>query len=271
MAMDRLKDASGALKESLGHFRIDQITQARWDAYAKNRKTRPRGKNDPAKHKPEPVSPGTLRREFNVLRAALRRAWKDGLLKLPPVLEPPADSAPRDQYLTKEEARKLVAACVTPHVKVFLSLAIYTGARKASILSLTWDRVNFDLGTVDFQEPRRPITKKRRAIVPMNSQLRAILEEANKVKTCDFVVEYGGGSVLKGLRWSFKRLCKRAGLSWEPKPHHLKHSAVSWLAMAHVPIDQAADLVATDASTLRRVYRKFDPTYLRGVAAALEL
>ena len=40
--------------------------------------------------------------------------------------------------------------------------------------------------------------------------------------------------------------------------------------MDHVPIDQAADWLATDPATLRRTYRKFDPTYLKAVAGALD-
>lgn len=43
------------------------------------------------------------------------------------------------------------------------------------------------------------------------------------------------------------------------------------MAMAKVPIDQAGDWLATDPKTLRRVYRKFDPDYLREVTSALSL
>jgi len=53
--------------------------------------------------------------------------------------------------------------------------------------------------------------------------------------------------------------------------HHIKHSVISWLAMDRIPIEQAADLVATDPATLRRTYKKFDPAYLRPVTGALEM
>jgi integrase len=273
-AIDRLEDAAKALAAVLGHLRVDQVNQDQWDRYAAARVTKPRGKPTPekvAKHKPRPVASGTLRREFNVLRAALRLAWKDGYLVKPPALEAPADSAPRDRYLSKDEARKLIAACITPHVGTFVALAVYTGARKGSILSLTWDRVDFRTGMIDFQEPGRRLTSKRRGIVPMNDGLRAQLEQARQAAVSDYVVEFGGGPVPKGLRWSFRRLCQRAGLTWIPTPHHLKHSVASWMAMEGVAIDQAADYLATDPRTLRRVYRKFDPAYLRPVANALNL
>lgn len=268
-AADRLHDAAGALNASLGHFRVDQVTQARWDTYAAERVTRPRPRQ--VNHVPKPVSTGTLRREFNVLRAALRLAWKDGYLPRPPSLEAPADSAPRDRFLSREEARRLIDAAKSPHVRVFVALAVSTGARKGSILSLTWDQVDFARGMVDFQEPGRVLTGKRRACVPMTELLRTTLVDAHKIRQSDYVVEYGGGPVPTGLRWSFRKLCVAAEIGWQPTPHHLKHSVASWFAMAGVPIDQAADWLATDPRTLRRTYRKFDPTYLRSVTGALEL
>lgn len=270
-AVERMKDCVKALNRVLGHLRVDQINQMQWDRYTAARMTQPPARGDAAKHVPRPVSTGTLRREFNVLRAALRLAWKDDYLIKPPTLEAPSDSAPRDRYLTKTEAKALIGACITPHVRTFLSLAIYTGARKGSILSLTWDRVNFATGIIDFQEPGRRITGKKRAIVPMGTSLRAELEAAHAEANGPFVVQLHGKAVPNGLRWSFEKLCERAKLTWRPTPHHIKHSVASWFAMEGIPIDQAADWLATDPKTLRKTYRKFDPAYLRSVAGALEL
>ncbi len=269
IAYDRLEGAAKALRVAIGDLRVDQVTQARWDRYAADRVTRPRPKQKA--FKPQPVSSSTLRREYNVLRAALRLAWKDGYLVKPPAIQPPAETAPRDRYLTKQEARRLIEAAKTPHVKVFVALAVFTGARRGSILALTWDRVDFERGMIDFQEPGRPLTKKRRSMVPITDQLLPLLQHASEQRIGDYVVEYEGKKVPHGLRWSFKRLCQAAGLTWQPTPHVFKHSVASWMAMDRVPIDQAADWLATDPATLRRTYRKFDPAYLRPVAASLKL
>ena len=271
VALNRLQEAAKALNLALGHLRVDQVTQARWDEYAANRVTRLPRRGNPETHIPRPIATGTLRREFNCLRAALRLAWKDKFLTHPPTLTPPPEGAPRDRYLTKDEARRLIDAAETPHIRAFVALAFYTGARKGSILSLTWDRVFFATGMVDFQEPGRQLTSKRRATVPMNDSLRAELERIKPFAQTDHVIEYNGFAVPFGLRWSFNRLCIRAKLDWRPTPHHIKHSVASWMAMAGVPIDQTSDWLATDAATLKKVYRKFDPTYLRSVAKALEL
>lgn len=263
-ALKRLEEATVPLEEALGHLRIDQIDQKRWDAFAAGR-CKKRGEAN------IPISPGTLRREFNVLRAALRRAWKDGYLLRPPEIEPPRDSAPRDRFLTKEEARRLIDAAQTPHVRLFMALAIYTGARKGSILALTWDRVHWTTNMIDFQEPGRALTRKRRATVPMTKALREEMEAAFDERNGDYVVNWHGKPIPTGLRWSFNKACERAGLTWKPTPHHLKHSLASWFAMDGVPIDQTSDWLATDPQTLRRVYRKFDPSYLKNIAEGFKL
>jgi len=266
-ALKRLEEAVVPLAHAMGHLRVDQIDQRIWDRYATTRYRKPR-KDDT---QPMLVSPGTLRREFNVLRATMRRVWKDGFLVRPPEIEPPRDSAPRDRYLTKAEARRLLDACDTPHVRTFMAIAMYTGARKGSILALTWDRVHWETGMIDFQEPNVALTGKRRSVVPMTRALRTELEKALRLENGDHVVHWGGKAIPTGLRWSFAKACERAGLTWKPTPHHLKHSVASWFAMDRVPIDQAADWLATDPATLRRVYRKFDPSYLRSIADDFEI
>lgn len=263
-AIKRLEEAVIPLADAFGHLRIDQIDQKRWDGYAAGRVKKTGGEN-------VPVSAGTLRREFNVLRAALRRAWRDGFLVRPPEIEPPRDSAPRDRFLTKDEARRLIDAAKTPHVRLFMALAIYTGARKGSILALTWDRVHWATNMIDFQEPGRALTRKRRATVPMTKALRGEMEAAYAGRDGDYVVNWHGKPIPTGLRWSFSKACERAGLTWKPTPHHLKHSLASWFAMDGVPIDQTSDWLATDPQTLRRVYRKFDPSYLKNIAEGFKL
>ncbi|WP_061500356.1 site-specific integrase [Acetobacter malorum] len=266
-ALQRLQEAVVPLEKAMSHLRVDQIEQRIWDQYVVTRVRKPRkGEEGPVS-----VSPGTLRREFNVLRATMRRVWKDGFLLRPPEIEPPRDSAPRDRFLSKEEARRLLDVCETQHVRTFMAIALFTGARKGSILALTWDRVHWKTGLIDFQEPDRPITNKRRAVVPMTRILREELEKAQSTANGPYVVQWHGKPVPTGLRWSFAKACARAGLTWKPTPHHIKHSVASWFAMDRVPIDQAADWLATDPLTLRRVYRKFDPSYLRSIADGFEL
>jgi len=164
----------------------------------------------------------------------------------------------------------IVRGASSPHVQLFIAIALGTGARSRSILDLTWDRIDFEQGRIDFQEPGRPVTKKRRGIVPMNVQIRTLLTEARLAAQTGHVIEWNGRPIKAGIRWPFAKAVKCANLAEDVTPHVLKHSAASWLAMEVIPLSQAADMLATDEITLRRVYRKFDPDYLASAASALE-
>lgn len=241
------------LRRELGHLRPDQIDQRRWNRYAETRA----------------VSAGTLRRERNVLVAAFNLAKRTRRVDAVPAIEPPAAPQPRERYLTREEADRLLGAFVSPHARLLYTICLYTGCRKGQALALTWDRVDFANNRIDFNEPGRPLTVKRRAVVPMGPKLRAAMEEAYQTRTIDHVIEYAGRPA-KRVRWPFNRAREKAGLGKDVTPHVLKHTAISWLAIAGVPIERAADLTATDPKTLWKVYRKFDPEYLRDAVAALE-
>lgn len=246
-AYKRLQEAVVPLKAHLGHFRPDQIDQRRWDRYGAARK----------------VSAGTLRRERNVLVAAFNLAS----LKLK--IKPPAPPPPRDRYLTRAEADKLLSAFESHHARLLYTICLYTGCRKGQALELTWERVDFTANRIDFNDPDKPVTVKRRAVVPMGPKLRLCMEEAYRVRTIDAVIEYNGERATR-VRWPFLRARQKAGLGRDVTPHVLRHTAASWLAMAGRPIDEAADLLACDPVTLRRVYRKWNPDYLKSAVLALE-
>jgi hypothetical protein len=55
-----------------------------------------------------PRSPGTVRRELGVVRAAINLAHKNGLLTRPVAVELPERPEPRDRWLTRTEAAHLI-------------------------------------------------------------------------------------------------------------------------------------------------------------------
>src|SRR5690606_29945720 len=85
----------------------------------------------------------TILKEINVVRQALNWRKIGGAS-----FEAPPAPQPRDRYLTKDEYRRLLDGCAQPHVRLFVVLALATAARKAALLQLTWDRVDFDRGHI---------------------------------------------------------------------------------------------------------------------------
>ena len=248
---DRFKAHWTALEPHFGHRLGKALTRDDCRQYALARKE-------------AGYSPSTIKTDLELLRACLR--WRYG--SEAPALWIPPPSKPREAWLTKEQARALVDATDTPHIKLFLILGFATGARASAILDLTWDRIDFTHGTIDFRPSGRHQTNKRRTVVPMNAIARPALEEAYRGRLTGHVIEYNGkpvGSVKKAIQ----RLAERTGLP--VSPHVLRHTCAVWMAQADVPMQKIAQYLGhTSTRVTEAVYARFSPSFMQDAGAAAE-
>jgi len=244
-----------AIAPAVGHLRPDQITREWCRDHAA--KERAKGRAD-----------GTIRKQLGLLSAICR--WSDR--NSPAIIEMPPMPAPRERYLTRDEAARLIDAtsgsAYQPHIKLFIILALCTGARMSAVLELTWGQIDFVRGEINLG---KSVGNKGRARVPMNTSARRALEEAYEGRLTDeAVVEYAGGPV-KSIKKGFSLACKRAGLEGV-HPHVLRHTAAVWMAEAGVPMAEIAQYLGHSSPNVTyRTYARYSPTYLRGAAEALEL
>ena len=157
------------------------------------------------------------------LRSCLN--WAESRRKIPwaPHIWVPRKPDPRDTVMTEDEVLLLIDNCVVPHVRLFTILAITTAGRSTAILELTWDRVDFDLGTIDLnlKEVIDPLTKKARkgrSKVKMTEEARQALLEAKEGARTDSVIEWNDAAVLC-IRKGFQGAVARAGLAPTITPH----------------------------------------------------
>jgi integrase len=203
------------------------------------------------------------------LRSALKWAESKNLIDRAPKIYRPERPAPRDDRLTRDQIGIFLAHCTFPHVKLFVTLAVTTGARMSAILQLTWDRVDFDRGTIVYRDPEQGRTKKGRATVPINDMARAALLEAQRGALTPFVVEWAGSRVVS-IKKGLASVGKRCGLPWVTA-HVFRHSAATAMAERGVPMAEIAQFLGhADSRITERVYARFSPTYLRRAADALE-
>lgn len=210
------------------------------------------------------AAPGTVRTELEYLRACLNLRYGRGNSH---VWTPPA-SAPRDRYLTREEVDRLCEHVGTPHVRLFIILAITTGARMSALLELRWDQVDFKHRTINFNQVSREQTNKRRPEVPLNSRAYAALEEASQGALTDFVIEWDSQPV-KSIKKAIRMAAKRSGVPCSP--HVFRHTAGVWMAQADVPLQKISQFLGhTSARVTERTYARYSPSFMKDAAAALE-
>lgn len=239
------------LEPHFGHLRHDQVNRQLCRDYTDKRLV-------------DGVKSATIARELCVLKSAVRYVHPTSTSQwdIPPA------GPPRERRLNRDEFRKLIEVSDVHHIKLFVILALSTGARRSAILELTWDRVDFDSRLINLRKGL--VRGKGRAIVPMTEMAYSALKSASDLAVSDHVIEYAGEPVASVKR-GFARAATLAGLKGVT-PHTLRHTAATWMAESGVSMGEiAAFLGHSDSRITERVYAKFSPTYLAKAAAALNI
>ncbi len=213
------------------------------------------------------VCSATIRRELIVLRAAVRSAWKRGLLPSQPYVALPPSSPSRPRWLTPDEAKSLLRACGS-ELYTFVLLALTTGARRGAILDLTWDRVDFARGTIDFRAPHpKAERRKHRAVVPMAPILHAELRRDRSRSASNRVVPASASRIERAMR----KAAASAGLP-DVTAHVLRHTAATWmLGEAKLPLTIVSAMLGHRSSIItEQVYAHLSPDHLAPAAQALD-
>lgn len=212
----------------------------------------------------------TILTELRRIRTALMWAEKAKLVEKAPAVWMPPEPRARERWLTREEVQNLIECAGTPHIRLYLILAIATAGRTEALLDLTWDRVDFERGTIQLDDPERDRTSKGRATVPMNDMVRAALQTDKAGALTPYVIEWAQDRV-RSVKKGFAAAVARAGIE-HCTPHDLRRTAASWMVMAGVPMEDVARYLGhRDTRMTWRVYGRFSPTHLRSASEAVNL
>ncbi|MGQ3486075.1 tyrosine-type recombinase/integrase [Roseovarius pacificus] len=243
-----------AVLDHFGDFRPDQITTDDCRAYLAERLKAGR-------------KIGSIHTELGHLRSALRWAVKQGVIARAPHIELPPKPDSDVQPLSDAQVRALIDGCEAPHIRLAVILLLATGARVGAILDLTWDRVDFDRGVIDLRLPDG-LTRKGRAVVPMNRMARAALESAHPARLTDHVIEWGGKRV-HSIRKGYSAALGRAGMSGV-SIHQIRHSVAVRMLAAGQPIEAVAQYLGhSNTAITYRTYARFMPEHLADAAEIL--
>lgn len=265
-----------ALKPTFGKLTPDDITADLCRRYTEERcKT---------------ASQGTAWTELTRLRSCCNWAVKKRIITFKPDIWVPQKPEPKDRVLSLEEVWRLLDGCLMPHVKLFVILALTTAGRTEALLELTWDRVDFEAGTINLkvkvtQNPLTKSVRKGRSVVPMNDWARVTLLDAQKGALTDNVIEWNGEAI-KSIRKGFTEAVRRAGLGeWVPRddkpeelvfcsdvtPHTLRHTAASHMETGGIPMGQISRFLGHKTeSVTRNIYAKPDTKALEEASKVVD-
>ncbi|XUM19818.1 tyrosine-type recombinase/integrase [Bradyrhizobium oligotrophicum S58] len=187
----------------------------------------------------------------------------------------PPKSAPRERWLTREEAAHLILTAwhyreqqnfratdrrTRRHVARFMIVASYMGSRAGVICGASIEptrpagRPWIDLvNGVFYGRPEGlRATKKRRQTVPVPPQLLTHLRRWRAAGQ-RYVVEWNGKPVSKVTR-AHAAAVRDAGLGPDVTPHTWRHTAATWLMQAGTDLWEASGYLGMTVEVLERVY-----------------
>ena len=220
---------------------------------------------------------GTVRKELGVLQASINFAYSEGYLTATRKVRLPEKPAPRDRWLTRDEAARLLRAAYRSsrgkHLARFILVGLYTGTRSDAILGLRF-MPNTEGGWVDTESGmmyRRAAgqaeTKKRTPPIPIPRPLLAHLRrwERNGAR---YVVEVDGQRVAS-VKTAWKRALAEAGIEHCTR-HDLRHTAITWAMQHGADRWHATGFFGLSLDMLERVYGHHHPNYMRSAVEAME-
>jgi integrase len=247
----RQQNAISHLKPFFGRLLLSDIDIPTCRAYYEARSKGTIGGWNRRRLNLRPGSDGTIRRELNVLQAAAHHAlrWKRISRADFPTFE-----APPDQVVTKEEGFLTLFQIATlafearGALRDFIVFSYAWGARRKSVEDLDISQVSLEGGRVNLNKLGSIRTKKRRPIVPIFPELKALL----KIR----MENSRDGQLFWPTRdfyMPFKKLCQSLGMPYS-HPHVLRHSRASHMLMSGVSIYKVARLLGDSVSTIEKVY-----------------
>jgi integrase len=275
----RIANAIQALLPFWTHKTANDINAQACRNYAASRKKTVKGKGNVI-IRYDPIAPATARRELNVLQAAINYCHAQRYITSAPQITLPATPETNQRALERDEVAKLLRACrargrTYRHVAHFILVSIYTGTRKAAVLNLALSGPQRHSGWIDLRAgvlyrmgTAEVATKKRRSPARLPRQLLGHARRWHRAGD-EWAVQGRGGRIAEILN-PWETIVTDAALGWEPTPHTLKHTAITWAIRGGASVEDASAFFSTSIETITRVYWHLSPNFQNGAVSAIE-
>ena len=270
------------LLPAVGHLRLDQVTYAVIEDLKVRLSRTPLANSErnwngvpKAKNEIRNLSQKSINNCLTVLRRMLSIARKRGVIAMVPEVEWLRPPKPEFDFLTYEEAERLLKAA-DGEWRTMILVGLRTGLRFGELIGLRWQDVDLVAGRIMVRQNivrgivGTPKSGHAREI-PLGDDVQKALKSQRHLRGPLVFCDIGGEEFTTGEpRYALERICKLAGLrqiGW----HVLRHTFASHLAMRGAPLKAIQDLLghATIQMTMR--YAHLAPEVARDAVRLLDV
>lgn len=176
------------------------------------------------------------------------------------------ESRGRVRYLADDEQERLLRAAqesANPHLYLWIVMSLATGGRTSEILGLEWRDIDLKRQEITFRETKNGEDRT----VPLIGEALELLLSRSKVRDIRTPLVFPSPTNPTrriDVRSAWDTAIKRAGLT-DFRPHDLRHSAASFLAMAGASPLEIGSILGHKTLAMVRRYSHLSTGHLRGV------
>jgi integrase len=255
------------IRAALGELEPPGLTTAVVEKYVEDRRA---GLFTRAASHGAQTANGTIRRELSALVSVLNWSERKQLIPPAPAIDLPPPSPPREVFLSQAEADRLFDYAARRAVLgykegLYVCLALDTWARAEAIETLPGDRIDLARKQIDYRDPERSETVKRRVPVPISPRLDMLLRRVQDHCGAFSATEPVVGPI---TQYAWKQLLAGA-LPERPEltRHDLRRTGISLALARGVEPLKVAQMAGDDLATILKHYARFMPDYLTDVWA----
>jgi integrase len=211
--------------------------------------------------------PATVNRILCRLRHLLNKAVEWELISESPMrrLKFLKEQNSRLRYLSLEECDRLIAACIAPHLKAIVTVALHTGMRSGEIRNLNWRDLDFDSGFLIIRDSNNGESRH----VPMDSTVVDLFRNYPRTPGSDLVFTNAVGGRIGWLQHGFRKALGRAGIT-DLHFHDLRHTFASQWMMAGGELYSLRDILGHKTIAMTQRYAHLSPAYKRAMVDRME-
>ena len=255
------------LLPAFGHLPLDAIQPRLIDAYVAAKAAPPGQPHRSRRALGHPLAPATLANHLILLRRILAVALRWGILpKIPPITVPRPDNHRLD-FLTFDEAARLVDAA-DPTWQPLLLLALRTGLRLGELRALRWRDLHLDRAHLRVEQSLTkagfgtPKSGKPRTVELAPDALHRLRHHPRTPSPHDLVFCRPDGTPLteQQVYRIVRQAARRAGIHRHVHPHLLRHTFASHCVLRGIPLLAVKEWLGHSSLTVTERYAHLSPS-----------
>lgn len=215
----------------------------------------------------KPLSNATQNKYIKSLARIFNLAYQAGYIDKVPYFPKKKEPPIRVRWITKEQARRLISNIGTDWMKAICSFALMTGARRTEILTMTWDKIDFDRKIAIVSNDIAK-SEKARSLLLNDEAIQLLYNQKGKHSKYVFV-SAKGNPVEDINRKTFDRATRLTMLQ-DFHFHDLRHTWASWHVQAGTPLFTLKELGGWETLEMVKKYAHLNANHLMAHASSVK-